>query len=99
ETFMQEAQKRGLDASEDYKAQMELARQTILIRELFADWQKANPVTAAEIPPEYAKFVAANGGKEYKASHILVENEAEAKKIIADVKKGAKFADIAKKQS
>ena len=34
EIFMQEAQKRGLDASDDFKAQMELARQTILIREL-----------------------------------------------------------------
>lgn len=99
EIFMQEAQKRGLDASEDYKAQMELARQTILIRELFADWQKNNPVTDAEIKAEYDKFVSANGGKEYKARHILVENEEAAKKIIADLKKGQKFEDLAKKQS
>lgn len=99
EVFMQEAQKRGLDASDDYKAQMELARQTILIRELFADYQKNNPVTDAEIKGEYDKFVAANGGKEYKARHILVENEDAAKKIIADLKKGSKFEDLAKKQS
>jgi hypothetical protein len=38
---------------------MELARQTILIRELFADYQKNNPVTDAEIQAEYDKFVAA----------------------------------------
>ena len=99
EIFLQEAQKRGLDATEDYKAQLELARQTILIRELFADWQKNNPVTDAEIKAEYDKFVAANGGKEYKARHILVEKEEDARKIIADIKKGAKFEDIAKKQS
>jgi peptidyl-prolyl cis-trans isomerase C len=99
EIFMQEAQKRGLDASDDFKGQMELARQTILIRELFADYQKKNPVTDAEIQAEYDKFVAANGGKEYKARHILVEKEDEAKKIIADLKKGAKFEEIAKKQS
>lgn len=100
EIFMQEAQKRGLDATDDYKTQMELARQTILIRELFADWQKNNPVTDAEIKGEYDKFVAANGGKEYKARHILVEKEDEAKKIIVDLqKKGVKFEDIAKKQS
>jgi peptidyl-prolyl cis-trans isomerase C len=99
EIFLQEAQKRGLDASDDYKAQMELARQTILIRELFADYQKTNPVTDAEIKAEYDKFAAANGGKEYKARHILVEKEDEAKKIIADLKKGQKFEDIAKKQS
>ncbi len=99
EIFMQEAQKRGLDASDEYKAQMELARQSILIRELFADYQKKNPVTDAEIKAEYDKFVAANGGKEYRARHILVEKEEDAKKIIADLKKGQKFEDIAKKQS
>jgi len=99
EIFMQEAQKRGLEATPDYKTQMELARQTILIRELFADYQKKNPVTDAEIQAEYDKFVAANSGKEYKASHILVATEDEAKAIIASIKKGAKFADIAKKQS
>ena len=99
EIFMQEAQKRGLEASPDFKAQMELARQTILIRELFLDQQKKDPVTDAEIKAEYDKFVAANSGKEYKASHILVENEDEAKAIIASIKQGAKFEDIAKKQS
>lgn len=99
EIFMQEAQKRGLDATDDYKAQMELARQTILIRELFADYQKKNPVTDADIKAEYDKFVAANGGKEYHARHILVESEDQAKKIIAQLKKGAKFEDIAKKES
>lgn len=99
EIFMQEAQKRGLEGSADYKSQMELARQTILIRELFVDYQKNNPVTDAEIQAEYDKFVAANAGKEYKASHILVEKEEEAKAIIASIKKGGKFADIAKKQS
>lgn len=99
EIFMQEAQKRGLEASPDFKAQMELARQTILIRELFLDQQKKDPVTDAEIKAEYDKFVAANSGKEFKARHILVEKESDAKDIIARLKKGAKFDDIAKKQS
>ena len=99
EIFLQEAKKRGLEASKDFKSQMELARQTILIRELFADYQKKNPVSDAEIQAEYDKFVAANSGKEYKASHILVEKEDEAKAIIASIKQGAKFEDIAKKQS
>jgi peptidyl-prolyl cis-trans isomerase C len=99
EIFMQEAQKRGLDATDDFKQQMELARQTLLIRELFADYQKANPVTDAEIKAEYDKFAAANSGKEYHARHILVENEAQAKAIIAQLKKGAKFEDLAKKES
>lgn len=99
EIFMQEAKKRGLEGSAEYKNQLELARQTILIRELFADYQKKNPVTDAEIQAEYDKFVAANSGKEYKASHILVESEDQAKSIIAQINKGAKFEEIAKKES
>jgi len=99
EIFMQEAQKRGLDASDDFRAQMELARQTLLIRELFTDYQKKNPVTDADIKAEYDKFASANGGKEYRARHILVEKEDEAKTIIASLKKGGKFDEIAKKQS
>jgi len=99
EIFMQEAKKRGLDASDDFKAQLELARQTLLIRELFADYQKANPVSDQEVQAEYDKFVTTNGGKEYKARHILVEKEDEAKAIIASLKKGGKFDEIAKKQS
>jgi peptidyl-prolyl cis-trans isomerase C len=99
EIFMQEAQVRGLDATEDFKTQIELARQAILIRELFADYQKKNPVTDEEIKAEYDKFAAANAGKEYKARHILVEKEDQAKAIIAQIKKGGKFDEIAKKSS
>jgi peptidyl-prolyl cis-trans isomerase C len=99
EIFVQEARKRGLEASDDYKTQLELARQSLLIRELFANFQKKNPVTDAEIKAEYDKFVAANGGKEYRARHILVEKEDEAKALIAELKKGGKFEDLAKKAS
>jgi peptidyl-prolyl cis-trans isomerase C len=99
EIFMQEAGKRGLEGSDDYKNQMELARQTILIRALFADFQDKNPVTDADAKAEYDKYVAANAGKEYRARHILVAKEEEAKAIIANLKKGGKFEDLAKKQS
>jgi peptidyl-prolyl cis-trans isomerase C len=74
-------------------------RQTILIRELFADFQKKNPVTDEEIKAEYDRFAAANAGKEYRARHILVEKEDQAKALIAQIKKGAKFEDLAKKNS
>lgn len=89
EIFIQEAQKLGLDTTEDYKTQMELARQTILIRDLFANYQKTNAVTDADIKAEYDRFAAANTGKEFKARHILVEKEADAKAIIAQLKKVA----------
>lgn len=99
EIFMQEATKRSLDASDDYKAQMELARQSILIRALVEDEKKKSSVTDAEVKAEYDKYTKENGGKEYKARHILVEKEDTAKTIIASLKKGSKFEDIAKKQS
>ena len=99
EIFMQEAQKRGIDGTDDYKTQIELARQAIMIRALFADYQKTSPVTEADIKAEYDKFASANGGKEYRARHILVEKEDEAVKLIAALKKGGKFEDIAKKNS
>ena len=99
EIFIQEAQKQGLDTTEDFKIQMELARQTLLIRELFSNYQKANPISDADIKAEYEKFVGANSGKEYHARHILVEKEDQAKAIIAQLKKGGKFEEIAKKSS
>ena len=99
EIFIQEAQKQGLETTDDFKVQMELARQTLLIRELFGNYQKANPVSDAEVKAEFDKFVAANSGKEYHARHILVEKEDQAKAIIAQLKKGGKFEDIAKKSS
>ena len=99
EIFAQEAEKLGLMASDDYKNQMEIARQTVLITVLIDDFKKKNAVSDTELKAEYDKFAAANGGKEYKARHILVEKEADAKAIIASIKKGGKFEDIAKKQS
>jgi peptidyl-prolyl cis-trans isomerase C len=99
EIFMQEAQKQGLDGTDDFKNQLELARQAILIRQLFENYRKTNVITDADAKAEYDKVTAANSGKEYKARHILVETEDQAKKIMADLKKGQKFEDIAKKQS
>ncbi|MCU7371745.1 peptidylprolyl isomerase [Paucibacter sp. O1-1] len=99
EIFIQEAEKRGIPASADYKAQMELARQSILIRELFADFGKKNGVTDAEAKAEYDKFKAQNSGTEYRARHILVEKEEDAKALIAQIKGGAKFEELASKNS
>ena len=99
EIFMQEAEKQSLDGSDDYKIQLEIAKQSILIRELFNQYQKANPISEADVKAEYDKFIASSGGKEYRARHILVEKEEQAKAIIASLKKGGKFEDIAKKQS
>jgi peptidyl-prolyl cis-trans isomerase C len=99
EIFAQEAERKGIAASADYKAQMELARQSIMIRELFEDFKKKNPVSDQEAKAEYDKFKAQASGTEYRARHILVEKEEEAKDLIAKIKGGAKFEDLAKEKS
>lgn len=99
EILTQEAERRGLVQGAGYKEQMEVARQSILIRELFADFQKTNPVSDAEIQAEYDKAKAQAGDKEYNARHILVDSEDEAKALIAKIKAGASFEDTAKASS
>ena len=100
EMFIQEAERRGLTAGADYRTQMELARQAILIRELFADFQKKNPVSPADLKAEYDKFKAqAGGGAELRARHILVEKEEDAKQLTAKIKAGESFEELAKKNS
>ena len=99
EVFAQEAEKRGIAATADYRNQMDLARQTILIRELFADYQKKNPVSEAEAKGEYDKFKSQATGTEYRARHILVEKEDEAKSLLKQLISGAKFDELAKKHS
>ena len=99
EVFSQAAQAMGLDGTDDFKAQMEEVKQSILIRTLFAAYQAKNPVSDADMKAEYDRYVAINAGKEYKARHILVEKEDQAKALLAQLKKGAKFEDLAKKSS
>ncbi len=103
EVFAQEAERRGLQGSPGFRAKLELQRQAVLINELFEDFQKKNEVSDADAKAEYDRLVASQapeaGAKEYKARHILVEKEDEAKALIAQIKKGAKFEDLAKKSS
>jgi len=96
EILMQEADRLGLSNSPEVKNQMEMARQSIIIRALVADYVKKNPVSEADMKAEYDKFKAQAGDTEYHARHILVDKEEDAKAIIAKLKEGAKFEDLAK---
>lgn len=96
EILIQEADKQGISNSADVKQQAEIARQSIAIRALVADYVKKHPVSDAEVKAEYDKFKAQAGDKEYRARHILVDKEEDAKAIIAKLKGGAKFEDLAK---
>jgi peptidyl-prolyl cis-trans isomerase C len=99
EIFAQEAEKQGIPNTPDYKAQLDLVRQTVLINTLFQNFVKSHPVSDADAKGEYDKIKAEQSGQEYHARHILVDSEDEAKKLIAQIKAGAKFEDLAKKSS
>ena len=99
ELLAREARRKGMDKNAELKTQMDLASQTVLVRAYVSDWIKANPVPEADLRKEYDAIRAQIGDKEYKVSHILVDNEADAKEVIAELQKGAKFADLAKARS
>jgi peptidyl-prolyl cis-trans isomerase C len=99
EVLVQAAQKRGLDKNADVAAQMDMARQAVLVRALFEAEVKANPISDADLAKQYEDFKKSMGENEYKIRHILVDKEDEAKAVIADLNKGGDFAKIAKDRS
>jgi peptidyl-prolyl cis-trans isomerase C len=99
EVLKQAAAKKGLDKDPTVATQMEMARQAVLIRAYFDDYVKANPITEAQLKTNYAAYTAQLGDKEFKARHILVDSEDEAKKVIAALKAGESFEKLAKEKS
>jgi len=96
EILAQEAQKMGIDKKPEIQGQMELARQSVLIGAYMQDYVHSHPISEEAIKKEYAAIKAKLGDKEYNARHILVENEATANDIIAKLKQGEKFEELAK---
>ncbi|MGH9958506.1 MAG: peptidylprolyl isomerase [Pyrinomonadaceae bacterium] len=100
EIVSQEAVNKGLDKNPDFAAQMDVARQNLLVGAYLKQYAEANPVKEEELKAEYEKIKAQQvPTKEYLARHILVEKEAEAKTIIAQLKKGANFNELAIEKS
>ena len=96
EIIVQEAQKKGVDKKSEIQGQIDLARQGVLISAYLGDYVLSHPVSDEAIKKEYDTIKLKLGDKEYKARHILVEKEDEAKDVITRLKKGEKFEDLAK---
>ena len=96
EVVAQEADRKGIAKGPDVRVQLDLMRQQVLAQALIQDYLKTHPVKDEQMQAEYNKLKAARGDKEYKARHILVDKDTEANDIIAQLKKGAKFEDLAK---
>jgi len=96
----EEATKKGLDKSPEVAEQLDAMKQSVLARAYVQDFMKNNSVTDDMVKAEYERIKATITGTEYKARHILVDKESEARDIIARLKKdpGA-FAKLAKEKS
>ena len=96
ELLIQEAKKAGLEKKPEISAQAEAARQNVYVNAYLQDYVKKNPISDAQLKAQYETIKAQLGNTEYKARHILVKEEAAAKAIIDNLKKGAKFDELAK---
>jgi len=96
ELLIQEAKKSGVSKNAEVAAQAEAARQNVLVRAYIQDYVKKNPISDAQLRAELERIKAQLGSTEYKGRHILVKEEAEAQAIIAKLKAGEKFEDLAK---
>ncbi len=83
----EEAAKKGMDKLPEVTERLEMVRQSVLANTYVQDFMKTHPVTDEALKAEYDRIKATVTGKEYKARHILVEKEAEAKDIIAKLQK------------
>jgi len=99
ELVAQEAARTGTTRKQDVQLQLEMARQEVLVGAYLNEYVKKNAVTDADVQLEYDRARAQAGATEYRARHILLESEEEAKRVLAELKKGGKFEELARKSS
>jgi peptidyl-prolyl cis-trans isomerase C len=99
ELISQEAARTGITKNAEVQAQLDVVRQEIVVGAYIRDWVTKHPITDADVQKEYERSRAQAGEKEYRARHILVETDDQAKALIAELKKGGKFDELATKNS
>ncbi len=99
EVVSQEAVKKGIDKNPEVAAQLDLQRQETLVNAFVQDYMRANPVTDELVRKEYERIKPTIPAREFKARHILVEKEDEAKEITAQIRKGGSFEKLAAEKS
>ncbi|MGH6623262.1 MAG: peptidylprolyl isomerase [Burkholderiaceae bacterium] len=97
EILLQEATRRGIPEKAEIKFMLDVQRQNALIQALLREEMEKTPITDAQIKAAYDAQKSKVGPREYHARHILVEKEDEAKSIVDQLKRGAKFEELAKK--
>ena len=93
------AEDKKVENSEEFKKRLAFTRNRLLMDSLLANEGKAATTDEAmkKVYEDASKQIS--GEQEVHARHILVETEDEAKAIEEELKKGADFAELAKKKS
>jgi len=100
EVLWQEATKEGIAQRPEVKQQLAEVQESLVLRAMLADYASRHPISDADVKAAYTQFVKENAGRqEYHLQHILVDNEAQAKDLIAKLKAGADFDTLAKQFS
>jgi peptidyl-prolyl cis-trans isomerase C len=95
----QEGERRKLEDDPGVATAIELQKLKVLSNAALAAMAQEIEVTDDELKQAYEEVKKQSERTEYKARHILVKDEAEAKKLIKDLDKKADFAELAKKHS
>lgn len=93
------AEKDGLTKGGETQAMLDLTRLNVLQQAASQAFLKDRKTTDEELRAEYDSQLANVPKTEYHARHILVATEERAKKLISDLEKGARFEELAKKES
>ena len=99
ELLIQEANRSGLAKKAEVQQQVDLVRQEVVANAVVAEYIRTHPISDADVQKEYERAKSQTGEREYKARHVLVSTEEDAKSVLADLKKGSKFDDVAQKRS
>lgn len=99
EVIAQEAVRQGIDQQPAVAASIELFRVRALAQAYFEDYFKKHPVSEDALKKEYERIKPQLATKEYRARHILVNSETDAKAIIKEIKDGGSFEKLAGEKS
>ncbi|MEA3244495.1 MAG: peptidylprolyl isomerase [Pseudomonadota bacterium] len=97
ELARQGGEKEGLDKDTTVQLQIDQQRRAVIATAAIQHELEANPVSDEELKKIYQE--QAPSGDEYKARHILVKEEDEAKTLIVELDNGADFSELAKQHS